>query len=148
MNSGFAFLNLKLEMENKVEMESKVEYLSKPRKIDYYEDLISDQIPGLIYEGSNYEAYKLQIKQRHIQTVLGEVNFLIRDKSNNLKYILVYCYMMEPENIFKIEYYINDIIQLPTKEVVSVDPLVDKEVSEMLVKDLIFNYISKNYRII
>jgi hypothetical protein len=129
-------------------MENNIHHISRPRKIDYYQDLISDQITELIYEGLNYEAYKLQIKQRHIQTVVGEVNFLIRDKSNNLKYILVYCYMMEPENIFKIEYYINDTIQLPTEEVVSLKSFLDREVAEMLVKDLIVNYISKNYRII
>jgi hypothetical protein len=128
-------------------MKENIHYLSKPRKISYYVNLIDEDISGKVYEGSNYEAYKLQIKERHINTVVGEINFLIRDKSNNLKYILVYCYMMEPENIFKIEYYINDIIQLST-EVASVDPLVDKEVAEMLVKDLIINYISKNYRII
>jgi len=129
-------------------MENKINCLSNPRKIDYNSNLISDQIPCLIYEGVNYEAYKLQIKQRHIQTVVGEINFLIRDRSNNLKYILVYCYMMEPEKIFKIEYYINDTIQLPSKEVIKIEPMLDKEKAEMLVKDLIVNYISKNYEII
>ena len=91
--------------------------MSKPRKIDYSVNIIEDDIPGKIYEGSNYEAYKLQIKKRYFETELGEINFLIRDRSNNLKFILVYCLMKEPEQIFRIEYYINDTIQLLLKEV-------------------------------
>ena len=119
-----------------------------PRKIDYNENLISDLLPHLVYSGINYEAYKLQIKQRHINTMLGELNFLIRDRSNNLKYILVYCYMMEPEKIFKIEYYINDLIQMPSKEIIKIDPMMDAEAAEMYVKDLIVNYINKQYEIV
>lgn len=122
--------------------------MSKPRKIDYSVNIIEDDIPGKIYEGSNYEAYKLQIKKRYFETDLGEINFLIRDRSNNLKFILVYCLMKEPEQIFKIEYYINDTIQLPSKEVIKMKPLMDPEVGELFVKDLISNYISKNYKIV
>ena len=122
--------------------------MSKPRKIDYSVNLIDDDIPGKIYEGSNYEAYKLTIKQRYFETDLGEINFMIRDRSNNLKFILVYCLIKEPEKIFKIEYYINDTVQLPSKEVIKTKPLIDHEISELLVKDFIYNYISKNYKII
>lgn len=122
--------------------------MSKPRKIDYSVNLIDDDIPGKIYEGSNYEAYKLTIKQRYFETDLGEINFMIRDRSNNLKFILVYCLMKEPEKIVNIQYYINDTVQLPSKEVIKTRPLVDQEVAELLVKDLISNYISKNYKIV
>ena len=122
--------------------------MSKPRKIDYSVNIIEDDIPGKIYEGSNYEAYKLQIKKRYFETELGEINFLIRDRSNNLKFILVYCLMKEPEQIFRIEYYINDTIQLPSKEVVRMKPLMDSEIAELFVKDLISNYISKKYKIV
>lgn len=122
--------------------------MSKPRKIDYSVNLIDDDIPGKIYEGSNYEAYKLNIKQRYFESELGEINFMIRDRSNNLKFILVYCLMKEPEKIFKIQYYINDTVQLPSKEVIKTKPLMDPEVAELLVKDLVSNYISKKYKII
>lgn len=126
-------------------MENKISAINSPRKIDYHEDLLSDNLSEKIYEGENYDFFKLKIKQRHFQTLLGEVNFLIRDKTNNLKYILVYCYMMDPDKIFKIEYYVNDIIQFEYKEVVKIDPLVDNEVAELLVKDLFVNYIQKKY---
>lgn len=122
--------------------------MSKPRKIDYSVNLIDDDIPGKVYEGSNYEAYKLNIKHRYFETELGEINFMIRDRSNNLKFILVYCLMKEPEKIVNIQYYINDTVQLPSKEVIKTRPLVDQEVAELLVKDLISNYISKNYKIV
>lgn len=122
--------------------------MSKPRKIDYSVNLIDDDIPGKVYEGSNYEAYKLIIKHRYFETELGEINFMIRDRSNNLKFILVYCLMKEPEKIVNIQYYINDTVQLPSKEVIKTRPLVDQEVAELLVKDLISNYISKNYKIV
>lgn len=126
----------------------KINRITQPRKIDYYVDLISDDLPNLVYDGSNYEAYKLQIKERHIQTDLGEIDFIIRDKSNNLRHILVYCYMNEPNKIFKVEYYINNIIKLPSKEVVKTDIMLDEEISEMYVKDLIVNHIEKKYQII
>lgn len=126
----------------------KINRITQPRKIDYYVDLISDDLPNLVYDGSNYEAYKLQIKERHIQTDLGEIDFIIRDKSNNLRHILVYCYMNEPNKIFKAEYYINNIIKLPSKEVVKTDIMLDEEISEMYVKDLIVNHIEKKYQII
>lgn len=128
-----------------------MEIISKvdnPRKIDYYVELLSDDLPNEVYNGSEYEAYKLQIKQRHIQTVLGEINFLIRDKSNSLKYILVYCFMMEPDKICKIEFYINDVVEMEYQEQIKIEPLIDQEVAELLVKDLFINYISKNYEIV
>ena len=122
--------------------------MSKPRKIDYSVNLIDDDIPGKVYEGSNYEAYKLNIKHRYFETELGEINFMIRDRSNNLKFILVYCLMKEPEKIVNIQYYINNTVQLPSKEVIKTKPLFDQEIAELLVKDLIANYISKKYKIV
>jgi len=125
-------------------MNNPIELITNPRKIDYYEDLISDDLPDKVYETESFEVYKLKIKQRHVQTVLGEINFMIRDKSNNLKYILVYCYMMEPDNIFKIDFYINDIVEF-RRDNVKVDPLLDNEVAELYVKDLISNYLKNKY---
>ena len=129
-------------------MNNIIESIPNPRKIDYYEDLISDNLSDKIYENESVQVFKLKIKKRHVQTVLGEIDFLIRDKSNNLKYILVYCFMMEPDNIFRIQYYINDVLIMPTKEVVKVNPLIDSEIAELYVKDLADNYIKKNYELI
>jgi len=129
-------------------MNKTIELIPNPRKIDYYEDLVSDNLEDKVYENDSFEVFKLKIKKRHVQTVLGEINFLIRDRSNNLKYILVYCYMMEPDNIFRIEYYINDILLIPSKEVVKVNSLIDSEMAELYVKDLTENYIRKKYELI
>ena len=129
-------------------MNKTIELIPNPRKIDYYEDLVSDNLEDKVYENDIFEVFKLKIKKRHVQTVLGEINFLIRDRSNNLKYILVYCYMMEPDNIFRIEYYINDILLMPSKEVVKVNSLIDSEMAELYVKDLTENYIRKKYELI
>lgn len=129
-------------------MNNIIESIPNPRKIDYYEDLISDNLSDKIYENESVQVFKLKIKKRHVQTVLGEIDFLIRDKSNNLKYILVYCFMMEPDNIFRIQYYVNDIVKMPTKEVIKVEPLLDSEIAEFYVKELADNYIKKNYELI
>ena len=129
-------------------MNKTIELITNPRKIDYYEDLVSDNLTDKVYENDSFEVFKLKIKKRHVQTVLGEIDFLIRDKSNNLKYILVYCYMMEPDNIFRIQYYINDILLMPSKEVIKVNPLLDSEIAEFYVKELAENYIKKKYELI
>lgn len=129
-------------------MNKTIELIPNPRKIDYYEDLVSDNLTDKVYENDSFEVFKLKIKKRHVQTVLGEIDFLIRDKSNNLKYILVYCYMMEPDNIFRIQYYINDILLMPSKEVIKVNPLLDSEIAELYVKELAENYIKKKYELI
>jgi hypothetical protein len=129
-------------------MNKTIELIPNPRKIDYYEDLVSDNLTDKVYENDSFEVFKLKIKKRHVQTVLGEIDFLIRDKSNNLKHILVYCYMMEPDNIFRIEYYINDILLMPSKEVIKVNPLLDSEIAEFYVKELTENYIKKKYELI
>ena len=129
-------------------MNKTIELITNPRKIDYYEDLVSDNLTDKVYENDSFEVFKLKIKKRHVQTVLGEIDFLIRDKSNNLKYILVYCYMMEPDNIFRIEYYINDILLMPSKEVVKINSLIDSEIAELYVKELAENYIKKKYELI
>lgn len=122
--------------------------IKNPRFVTYYNQLTSDEVDNMVHETSTYTAFKLKIKQRHFESEIGEIDFLIRDKTNNLKYILVYCYMEQPEEINSIEYYINDTVKLPSKEIVKVGPLMDVEVSDLLVKDLLHNYISKNYKII
>lgn len=119
-----------------------------PRFISYYVDLISDNLEGLVYESESYEVFKLKIKQRHFETETGELNFLIRDKSNNLRYILLYCYMDNPDEIKSFEYYVNDTVKLPTKQSIKVGNLLDSEIAELFVKDTIHNHIKNKYKII
>lgn len=119
-----------------------------PRFITYYVDLISDNLEGLVYESESYEVFKLKIKQRHFETETGELNFLIRDKSNNLRYILLYCYMDNPDEIKSFEYYVNDTVKLPTKQSIKVGNLLDSEIAELFVKDTIHNHIKIKYKII
>lgn len=119
-----------------------------PRFISYYVDLISDNLEGLVYESESYEVFKLKIKQRHFETETGELNFLIRDKSNNLRYILLYCYMDNPDEIKSFEYYVNDTVKLPTKQSIKVGNLLDSEIAELFVKDTIHNHIKIKYKII
>ena len=121
---------------------------SKPRNIEYHQQLIADDIDGLVYANDLFQVFKLKIKKRNINTEIGELNFLIRDHSNNLKYILVYCFMNEPEEIFGIEYYINDLVIMPNLTVVRVDPHIDEEVAEFYVKDFFVNYLEKKYKIV
>lgn len=122
--------------------------IDNKRKVDYYVDLISDDLPKLVYSGKNYDVFKLDIKKRHVITNIGEVNFLIRDKSNNLKYIILYGFMEEPNQIFKFTYYINNKVVLPSRETVTVNNLLDPELAGYYVMDCIENYVSKNYDLI
>ncbi|MEY4571016.1 MAG: hypothetical protein RLZ10_209 [Bacteroidota bacterium] len=122
--------------------------IKTPRFISYYVDLISDNLEGLVYESESYEAFKLKIKQRHFETETGELNFMIRDKSNNLRHILLYCYMDKPDEINSFEYYINDTVKLPSKQNIKVGNLLDDEMAELFVKDLIHNHIKNKYKII
>lgn len=126
----------------------KIEKISNKRHIDYYVDPLVDDLPKLLYAASNYSAYKLDIKMRHIYTDVGEVNFLIRDNSNNLKHIFLYGIMKSPNEIFKFKYYINNKVKLSKNDYVFVPELLDNEVAEFYVLDFINNYVSKNYTII
>lgn len=122
--------------------------INKPRLITYYSDLLSDELDNLIHDSESYQAFKLKIKQRHFESEQGEMNFLIRDKTNNLKYIILYCFMDEPEIIKDCDYYVNNILKLPSKETIITEPFIDGEVAELYVKDLIFNNLQKKYKLL
>ena len=126
----------------------KITRIPNKRNIDYYVDLLSDDQPKVLYTGSNYTGVKLDIKKRHIKTDLGEVNFLIRDNTNNLKYLILYGFMNEPDKIFEFRYYINDKVKMDDFVVATVENLMDEEVAKYFILDFINNYVSKKYTII
>lgn len=121
--------------------------LKRPRAIDYNQGLTGDEPGTLVLEFDKHSAYKLQIKKRHVDTKLGEVNFLIRDNSNNLRYVLLYCFIDNPGEICSCSYYLNSRVLLPTGESAYCGELMDDEVARYLCKDLIERYLKKNYNI-
>lgn len=145
LKTGFIFFNLKHPIMFIVD---NIKRKSSPRNIEYHQDLISDDIPGMILTNDSFTVYKLKIQKRNINTEIGELNFMIRDNSNNLKYILVYCYMNEPEEIFGIDFYINDVLTLPNNSVVKIDPQLDEQMAEFYVKDFFVNHLEKKYKIV
>lgn len=125
-----------------------IEKINNKRHIDYYVSPLADDLPKLLYAGANYSGYKLDIKKRHIFTDEGEVNFLIRDNSNNLKHIFLYGIMKNPNEIYSFKYYINTFVKLSNNNYTNVKGLLDDEIAKFYVLDFINNYVSKNYTII
>lgn len=121
--------------------------IKRPRQIDYHlVDLTVDEIPDLVYHTESYSAFKLKIKRRNISTDIGELNFLIRDNSNNLRYILLYCFMNEPNNVFKCSYWINNRVLMPDREYVTTKELLDSEKAVLYVKDFMESFVFKKYK--
>lgn len=125
-----------------------IEKILNKRHIDYYVDPLDEDLPKLLHAGKNYNAYKLDIKMRHVFTDEGEVNFLIRDNSNNLKHIFVYGIMNKPNEIYKFKYYVNNFVRLSQNNYTTVKGLMDEEIAKFYVLDFINNYVLKNYTII
>jgi len=126
----------------------KINIIPKKRHVEYCDDLTVENLSNPVYSNSQFDAFKLLIKKRNIDIVFGEVNFLIRDKNNNLKYLILYCYIDQPNEIFKINYWINNKVVMPNRELVTTDNLIENELSTYYVLDFIKNYISINYKII
>lgn len=118
------------------------------RHIEYYVDLVGDDIGNPVVEGETYSAYKLQIKKRNVDTSYGEVNFLLREKSNNLRFILMYCFIENPGEIAFSEYWINSRVTLPSGENAHCGELVDSEMATYYIKDFTEKFLKKNYKII
>ncbi len=131
-----AFLNLKYMELKKIK---------NIRHIEYYVNLTDDNIGTPVLEFDNYSAYKLQIKKRNVDTKLGEVNFLLRNKSNNLRHVILYCFIDNPGEICSCSYYINSKILLPSGEYAYCGELIDQEVAFYMVREFIEKYLKKNY---
>lgn len=122
--------------------------IKRTRHIEYYLNLTDDDLGVPVLEFESHSAYKLQIKKRNVDTKLGEINFLIRDNSNNLRYVILYCFIDNPGEICSCSYYINSRVLLPSGENAYCGELIDKEVALYLCKDFIERYLKKNYKLL
>lgn len=123
----------------------RINKLKRKRHLIYETDLV-DQRPGNpVFECEEYEAFKLRIKRRDTGDAWGETNFLIRSRTNNLRYLLVYCFTREPGQVFRICFWINDKVLLPDGELATAGKLLDEEKASYFVLDFIEQYIKKNY---
>lgn len=102
-----------------------------------------------VYSNSIITVSKLKIENRLIPTETGELNYLITLKENPAKYIILYCFMEEPNSIFRFSYFINNEIKIENKQIVKSDEvLIDEELAFFYVMDFVSNYLSANYTII
>ena len=123
----------------------KLKQLKRKRPIVYKDELIDD-LPGIpVPGGEEYEAFKLRIHRRDTDPRVGEVNFLIRDVSNNLRYLLVYCLMDEPDLIHTINFWVNSKVRLPSGELAHAGKLLDEERASFLLMDFTERYLKKKY---
>lgn len=108
-----------------------------------------DELPGKpVFMGDEYEAFKLQIRRLDTGDRSGEVNFLIRNKQNNLRYLLLYCFVEQPGEIFRMSFWINNKVLLPTSEVATTERLIDEEKAAYWVMDFCEQYLKKNYTLV
>lgn len=123
----------------------KLKQLKRKRLVIYKDDLIDDQ-PGVpVLEGDEYQAFKLRIQRRETDPRVGEVNFLIRDVSNNLRYMLVYCLMDEPDQIHSICFWVNSKVHLPSGELAYAGKLLDEEKASFFLMDFTERHLKKKY---
>ena len=119
--------------------------LKRRRHVIYKDDLTCD-LPGTpVLEGEEYEAFKLRIRRRDTDPGVGEVDFLIRDLSNNLRFMLVYCLMDEPERIHSVSFWINSKVLLPSGELVHAGNLLDEERASLFLMDFTERHLKKKY---
>ena len=123
----------------------KIKKLKRRRHLLYHGDLASDQPGAAVYEGFDYEAFKLRIQRRDTDDRTGEVNFLIRDKSNNLRYLLLYCFLPEPGEISFLSFWVNTKVLLPSGELATAGPLLDEEKASYFIMDFIQKHLKENY---
>lgn len=137
-NRGLSLIKRNMELKK----------IKRARNIEYYVDLTHDDIGTPVLEFESHTAYKLQIKTRSVDPKLGEVNFLIRDNSNNLRYVILYCFIENPGEICSCSYYINSRVLLPSGENAYCGELMDEEIALYLCKELIEKYLKKTYKLL
>lgn len=101
-----------------------------------------------VYSNSLFVAHKLRIESRLIPTKTGEINFIITLKDNPLKYLILYCFMEEPNTIFRFSYFINNEVKIDDKKILKTESLIDEEIAYFHIMEFITNYISINYKIV
>lgn len=123
----------------------KIQRLKKKRNIIYQQDPESE-IPGTpVLESETYEVFKLRIQRRETGDEFGEVNFVVREKTNNLRYLLLYCRMDEPGEICSMSFWINSRVTLPPGETVYAGDLLDPEKASLFVMDFTETHLKKKY---
>jgi len=121
----------------------------KRKRLVIYKDELTCDLPGTpVLEGEEYEAFKLRIRRRDTDPRVGEVNFLIREMSNNLRFMLVYCFMDEPEQIHSISFWVNSNVLLPSGELAEAGKLIEEEKASLLLMDFIERHLKKKYTFI
>lgn len=123
----------------------KITQLKKKREIVYRCRLVDDVPGNPVLDSETYEAFKLQIQRRDTDDTCGEVNFLIRDKGNNLRYLVLYCFMDEPNEIRSVSYWVNNKVTVPPGLVETVEDLIDHEKAALFVMDFLERHVKKNY---
>jgi len=118
----------------------------KRKRLVIYKDELTDDLPGIpVPGGEEYEAFKLRIRRRDTDPRVGEVNFLIRDVSNNLRYLLVYCLMDNPDEIHTISFWVNSKVSMPTGEIAYAGKLLDDEKASYFLMDFTERHLKKKY---
>jgi hypothetical protein len=118
----------------------------KRRRPVIYQDELSGELPGtLVLQAEGYEAFKLRIRRRDTDPRVGEVNFLIRDVSNNLRFVLVYCLMDNPDEIHTISFWVNSKVLMPTGEIAYAGTLLDDEKASYFLMDFAERHLKKIY---
>ena len=126
----------------------RITQLQRKRNLIYSKELTIES-PGIpVFKGEVYEVFKLQIQRRDDDPGTGEVNFLIRNLTNNLRFLLAYCFMENSNEIHAISFWINSKVLLPSGEIANTGKLVDDENASYLLMDFIENYIVKNYKVV
>lgn len=115
--------------------------LKKKRAIIYQDELLDD-VPGIpVFSSESYEAFRLRIKRRDTGDDFGESNFLIRDKSNNLRYVLLYCIREQPEIINSMSFWVNNTVPIPAGYNAYAGDLLDEEVAILYVMDFVERFL-------
>lgn len=118
----------------------------KRQRLVIYQDELSGENPGTpVHRAGEYEAFKLRIRRRDTDPRTGEVNFLIRDCSNRLRYLIAYCMIEQPGEISQISFWINNKVALPSGELAFAGKLLDDERASYFLMDFTENHIKKNY---
>jgi hypothetical protein len=118
----------------------------KRKRLVIYKDELTCDLPGTpVLKGEEYEAFKLRIRRRDTDPGVGEVNFLIRELSNNLRFMLVYCFMDEPDRIHSISYWVNSKVLLPSGELAHAGNMIEEEKGSLLLMDFVERHLKKKY---
>lgn len=115
----------------------------------YYKEPTSSELPGTpVYQGETYEAFSLKIHKREAADFDGESNYLIREKGNLIRHLILYCRLPEPGRLNELLFWINDKVTIPPGEKLSAGELIDPEKASLWVMDFSENFLKKKYEFV